>query len=306
MPKDTPRDTKADPPAPGLSPGAPSAAGSMVSPLDIQQKEFRVSRFGGYRMRDVDEFLDRLTDTMSALTAENERLRRGAPGAPILGTPDLDEVARQADEIIQRARDEAARITAEANERAAGVAGIAATSGATDDQRAAVGAFLSQERAFLQSLAALVQEHAETVKGMARRPRPERISSEPATPSPPESPTRQGAPPSKGAGTPTSAQAATAGATPPGATAPPRGVAPPQAPAPAPAPSDRAMSKGASAPTPPRSRDERPAADDDTQVLGRDDPIVVEEPQPTGSRRDEREVPGGDPTLRELFWGEDG
>src|SRR5207237_10482919 len=28
------------------------AAGATITPLDIQQKEFRVSRFGGYRMRD--------------------------------------------------------------------------------------------------------------------------------------------------------------------------------------------------------------------------------------------------------------
>src|SRR5439155_6329 len=38
-----------------------AAVGSAITPLDIQQKEFRVSRFGGYRMRDVDEFLDKLT-----------------------------------------------------------------------------------------------------------------------------------------------------------------------------------------------------------------------------------------------------
>ena len=62
-----------------------------------------MSRFGGYRMRDVDEFLDRLTESTEALVAENERLRAG--GAPIVGTSDLDEVNRQADEILQRARE---------------------------------------------------------------------------------------------------------------------------------------------------------------------------------------------------------
>ena len=36
----------------------------------------RVSRFGGYRMRDVDEFLDQITESMTALVEENERLRR--------------------------------------------------------------------------------------------------------------------------------------------------------------------------------------------------------------------------------------
>jgi DivIVA domain-containing protein len=133
----------------------------VVTPEDIQRQEFGVSRFGGYRMRDVDEFLDQLTTSTQALLAENERLRAGGGGAPIVGSADLDDVNRQADEIIQRARDEAARIVAEAS----------ASAPATPTDRAAVDAFLSQERDFLQQLAMLVQGHAETVKGMARRSR---------------------------------------------------------------------------------------------------------------------------------------
>jgi DivIVA domain-containing protein len=131
----------------------------IVTPEDIQRQEFGVSRFGGYRMRDVDEFLDRLTTSTQALVAENERLRAG--GGPIVGAADLDDVNRQADEIIQRAREEAARIVAEAS----------AGAPATPADRAAVDAFLSQERDFLQELAVLVQGHAETVKAMARRSR---------------------------------------------------------------------------------------------------------------------------------------
>ena len=42
-------------------------------------------------------------------------------------------------------------------------------------ERAAVSAFLRPEREFLQSLAGLVQGHAETVKGMAKRPRPQAL-----------------------------------------------------------------------------------------------------------------------------------
>ena len=53
------------------------AAPARLTPIDIQQKEFRVSRFGGYKMRDVDEFLDQITDSFGALTAEVERLRAG-------------------------------------------------------------------------------------------------------------------------------------------------------------------------------------------------------------------------------------
>jgi hypothetical protein len=115
-------------------------------------------------MRDVDEFLDRLTEVVSEMVEENARLRRQIGAAPIIGSPDLDDVARQADEIIQRARDEAARISADA--RSSATAGTSAAS--TEEDRAAVKAFLRQERSFLQELAGLVQEHAETVKGMAK------------------------------------------------------------------------------------------------------------------------------------------
>jgi DivIVA domain-containing protein len=143
--------------------------GERITPADIQRQEFGVSRFGGYRMRDVDEFLDRLTESTEVLLAENERLRAG--GSPIVGTSDLDEVNRQADEIVQRARDEAARIIGEASERVApgGDAAGGVVAGAA--HKASVDAFLGQERAFLQSLASLVQGHAESVKGMAREAR---------------------------------------------------------------------------------------------------------------------------------------
>jgi DivIVA domain-containing protein len=134
----------------------------IVTPEDIQHQEFGVSRFGGYRMRDVDEFLDQLTASTQALVAENARLHGGA--GPILGTPDLDEVNRQADEILLRAREEAARIVADASTQAT-------PSPAAPADRAAVDAFLAQERDFLQNLATLVQAHAETVKAMARRAR---------------------------------------------------------------------------------------------------------------------------------------
>jgi DivIVA domain-containing protein len=140
-----------------------SGAGAPITPADIQKQEFGVSRFGGYRMRDVDEFLDRLTSSTEALLAENDRLRAG--GAPIVGTSDLDEVNRQADEILQRAREQAARIVADANAQATPAAG----EGTAD--RPAVDAFLHQERAFLQNLAGLVQGHAESVKAMARKSR---------------------------------------------------------------------------------------------------------------------------------------
>ncbi|MEX0985088.1 MAG: DivIVA domain-containing protein [Actinomycetota bacterium] len=136
----------------------------VLSPLAIQQKEFRVSRLGGYKMRDVDAFLDEVTEAVGAMQAEIQRLR-SQPGAPVLGTPDLDDVARQADEIIARAREEAARITTGAH------ATVAAAVAGSSDQGEVVRPFLTQERAFLQDLAALVQTHAESVKSMAKAAR---------------------------------------------------------------------------------------------------------------------------------------
>jgi DivIVA domain-containing protein len=197
---------------------APGTRVPPVSPLDIQQKEFRVSRFGGYKMRDVDEFLDQITDGMTAVLADNERLRRGAPpAAPVVGTPDLDDVGRQADEIIQRARDEAARIVAEARERAATIgAGGAVAAATAPADRAAINAFLAREKEFLQSLAGLVQGHAEGVRSIAREARaasaPESPAGEttaPAAPDPaaaPAAPTRQPPPPVATAKPPNAAQ----------------------------------------------------------------------------------------------------
>jgi DivIVA domain-containing protein len=143
--------------------------GPHMLPADIQRQEFGVSRFGGYRMRDVDEFLDRLTESTELLLAENERLRAG--GSPIVGTSDLDDVNRQADEIVQRARDEAARIVAEARDQAPSGVTSPTAAGAAAPTQPPVDAFLGKERAFLQSLATLVQGHAESVKGMAREAR---------------------------------------------------------------------------------------------------------------------------------------
>ncbi len=154
---------------------APPPSPRSITPLEIQQKEFTVSRLGGYRMREVDEFLDELTGSVQALTSDLERLRKRAGASPVVGSADLDDVNRQADEIIQRARDEAAAIVAEARERAASIAGAAAAEATavagSDQEREAVNAFLRQEKGFLQSLAELVQEHASSVKEMAKKAR---------------------------------------------------------------------------------------------------------------------------------------
>lgn len=237
------------------------AAPARLSPTDIQQKEFRVSRFGGYKMRDVDEFLDQITDSFTALTADVDRLRAGA--APVVGTPDLGDVARQADEIIARARAEAARIVAEA--RATAAAGSTASPNGPQD-RAAVTAFIAQEREFLQSLAGLVQEHAETVKGMAKSAR-----------SGPEAPA---------------------------AAAPRQGPETKAEPVTTESASDR--SSGPRTVSPAGSGSSEATTDDTTRVPESDDTvrIVEEEPATAAASRSEADSEG-DRSLRELFWGED-
>jgi len=116
--------------------GWSSAPGGRITPQEVQQKEFSVARFGaGYRMREVDEFLDQVTDAMSALAAENERLLQGsadrdpAPSRPSTPPP------------------------------------------ADEGGRAAVDAFLRREKGFLQDLGGLVQAHAEELRSMVREGR---------------------------------------------------------------------------------------------------------------------------------------
>src|SRR6266508_796524 len=146
-----------------------------VTPADIQQKEFRLA-FRGYNERDVDVFLDQVTEEVARLHAENKRFRdelemrstvRGDTGAAV-----------QADALIRQARDEAARIMAEARAVAARLAVSAATAPApatptaplgseaapSPGSRAALGRVVSRERDFLQTLAGLIQDHARALK----------------------------------------------------------------------------------------------------------------------------------------------
>jgi DivIVA domain-containing protein len=239
-------------------------APKVLTPADVQAKEFGVSRFGGYRMRDVDEFLDELTASMTRLAEENERLSSGAiVGPPPIGAPDVADAARQADQIIERARAEAARIVQGAEDQVA-IAAAAGPTGAAD--RAAVAAFLAREREFLQSLAGLVQGHAETIKGMAKASRPTKAA---------------------------------------GATEPAPGSAATPAAAPEVPPTTEPETAGE-----PRA-EPRPDDRGATTAAEREEPIRVEEPAPAAVSRsegdDEQDTakPEGDPSLRELFWGEE-
>jgi DivIVA domain-containing protein len=137
---------------------ATTTGDARITPEEVQQVEFRLA-FRGYNERDVDAFLDRITEGLSSYLEENEQLRSGAGLA--LAVP--AESGDDADAIITRARAEADQIVRRAHEQAAGIRVAGAGSG---DARATVAPFLNKEREFLQSLGSLVQTHAEEIKQM--------------------------------------------------------------------------------------------------------------------------------------------
>jgi|SRR5581483_11882634 len=148
--------------------GAESAPAPRLTPMDVQQKEFRLA-FRGYNERDVDAFLDLVTEELAAYIEENERLRRrvalaGSPDdGPAASADPGEAVARaeaQAQEILNRAREQAAQIVREAELEASG------TSGA---RRSVIAPFLNREREFLKSLGRLVQDHAQSVREMVEQ-----------------------------------------------------------------------------------------------------------------------------------------
>jgi cell division initiation protein len=143
--------------ASGFAPQKPS----RLTPADVQQKEFRVS-FRGYNERDVDEFLDRVTEELQRYEAEvmRERSERVSFDPATL---DVDEASRQ---ILREAQERADAIVREAEARAAGIPTASAT-----EARTVVAPYLNREREFLQSLGTLVQAHANTIKTMVEEAR---------------------------------------------------------------------------------------------------------------------------------------
>ena len=133
-----------------------------LSPIDVQEKVFRLA-FRGYSERDVDEFLDRITEDLAALHEENKRLREQlAEGGVAPGG--LEDADRQAEAIVRQAREHAARLVEEAEARVE-AAGAAASAGSDPLPTS----FLLRERQFLQQMAALIQTHARRLKEEARR-----------------------------------------------------------------------------------------------------------------------------------------
>jgi len=137
-----------------------------LTPIDVQQKEFRLA-FRGYNERDVDEFLDLVTEELAAFTDENRRLQEhGDPTLASFGGADATWASREAEGILERARADAASIVSEAEARAAAI--LAGAGAGPADPRGAIAPYLNREREFLQSLGQLVQQHAETMRRMVR------------------------------------------------------------------------------------------------------------------------------------------
>lgn len=127
----------------------------LITPVEVQQKVFRLA-FRGYNERDVDEFLDHMTEDLAQLHEENKRLREVAADAQAASVPIPPTAQQQAEETVRRAREHASRLLEEAEGRAAAQAAKAPSW------------FLVREREFLRRLAALIQEHADTLKRQAR------------------------------------------------------------------------------------------------------------------------------------------
>jgi DivIVA domain-containing protein len=146
-----------------------------ITPVAIQQKEFRLA-MRGYHERDVDEFLDQITEEVARLYAENKRLQEelGSKGTARFAA---GSGAAEAEAALRQARDEAARILAEAESRARMISAATAASGPGSSgvtpavTGAALAGFLSREKSFLQNLARMMQDHANAMKEDVRRVR---------------------------------------------------------------------------------------------------------------------------------------
>jgi hypothetical protein len=217
-------------------------------------------------MREVDEFLDQVTDAMTALVAENERLARGSSGP----------------------------------EPAPSRPSVPATTG--DADRAAVEAFLRREKGFLQDLGGLVQEHAEELRSMVRAVRQDApadaettthetaVTESPSAAPPPEAAEVPAATPPGAVLAPGASEEPDA---PQNEVAEDSDVTGTTAQTIPDVPDDEG-----------KGEDRTTLAGSGTVITGAvaDEPILLDEPEPARSGRPEEEE---DSSLRELFWGEE-
>jgi len=251
---------------------------SRLRPIDIQQQEFGTS-FRGYVPTEVDAFLDRLTEDYATLHEENKRLKEGGPLLAPSGA-----AAADVDGIIRQAHAQADAILNEARTRAAAVAGGGASGG--EDALSSVWPFLAKEREFLRGLAAYVQEHAEGVKRHAKQLQ-------------------------------ATSKQATSVASPTSGAVPTRPLIDPKPAASAGSPPSPTTSARAAASPPPARPSAAPGESAWTQTAGdASRPVVKIPPSPVDTppadagalkpRESDVGETGAEPTLRELFWNEEG
>jgi cell division initiation protein len=288
----------------------PAAERTRLTPVDVQQKVFRLA-FRGYNERDVDEFLDQVTEDLAALHEENKRLREQLAEGGGAGTGGGPAARQQAESIVRQAREHAARLIEEAERR---TTGSAPTAG-----RPAPSSYLVREREFLQTLASLVQQHARTLKEQARRARSTGEEATPAAaavaapaeePEPVQAPEEGYSPPA----------VVSTGEEPPSEPAS-EGSPPAPSPTPGPGTDDPEGSRGSAPPGPaasiasqPESQPARVKTASDRS--GGQDPLLsawetafMGEGETTPTTADAGDAPRRDradePSLRELFWGEE-
>jgi DivIVA domain-containing protein len=253
---------------------SPTTGGARITPEEVQQVEFRLA-FRGYNERDVDAFLDRITEGMSSYLEEIERLRT----VPAHSRPVAAASGGDADAVVARARTEAEAIVRRAHEEAAEIR--AAAGAGSGDARGAVAPFLNREREFLQSLGTLVQTHAEEIKQMVMAIR-ERAEASAANDGPRPG-SRPAATDAAAVDTSRSAEAS----------------APSFEPASAAEIRERLQSSGAPSDVslPDEEHPPGPEASQPVVVESATEPVFSTEGSPASERRER--------SLRELFWGED-
>lgn len=138
--------------------GLGRSAGGRLTPVDVQSVQFRLA-VRGYNEDDVDAFLDRVTEELTARIEEREHLVGGGAGTLVGG--DLGAARAEADAIVARARAEANEILRSAMAQAAALGG-----GNGADARASLAPFLNREREFLGRIGEVVQTHAEEIRAM--------------------------------------------------------------------------------------------------------------------------------------------
>lgn len=291
-----------------------------LTPVEVQEKVFRLA-FRGYSERDVDEFLDRITEDVAALHEENKRLREqlAEGGGSSAG---LEDAERQAEGIVRQAREHAARLIEEAEARAATAEAEAGAGGAPADALST--SFLLRERQFLQQMAALIQDHARRLKEEARR-----VTTAAAAGSGTESPATSAAPVApvvESAPGPQQPAASAPPPPPPPAERPPTEQEGPTARAAAlPQPEDQDRSlvlpEAAEERTAPWSQVDEPESSSEEEEEEADPLLSAWEraftaesgsegaeeradlhPSEVRNRKDDE----GEPSLRELFWGDEG